>query len=828
MSHPDQPYHNRGTRADEGRVLRDVTTSEKAPTSSELLDALNSIGDAPTEVADLVLTSSASLLVDAVHTDLLGTGIRVGQSLLDIVDRGNRAPLRSCIESALASGGRHRVVAGCAHDPRQSLALTVWRPDTTGAAVVHVSGVALPDATGAARPVNGLRVDWLRQLVDELPIPVFFKDVEGRYLHVNPAFAEEYAAPSPRRVDELIGTTDHDHLHTPEADDYRHRDAHVLAGASLRDHVDRVVRPDGGVDLYESSKVPLKDRGGRVVGLMGFARPVTDSAAVSAELEKSERRYRLALRASRDGIWEFDPQQVTIELSERACQMLDIGVVAEPIPVADVLLRMQQDAGRDLIRAIEQVVHDPTATVSVRFPITLNDVERWLQLDGAALTEDGRTVRIIGSMIDVSDAVRAETELVHRATHDDLTDLPNRRALTEALERALADERSSHALLFLDLDDFKHVNDTLGHQAGDDLLLQVANRLRDAVGPDDLVVRLGGDEFAVLVAENRQGSRGRSVADALVGALIRPHLVAGAEVRTPASVGVVALDGYCDAEAALRDADTAMYAAKASSASTSIFDSSMRRAAPGSVTYAGAIHAIREQELALVYQPIMRLDTAEVTAIEAFVRWNRPGDVVVRPVIFLPDLLGSGDVRGFTRWSLDEACSQLVRWRAEGRCRSTRVGVNLAVPQLLDPHVRADIADVLALHRLEGSDVMIDVPIAVFGDERRSCAELVRGLRSTGIAAALDDVPLDVDPVMLEHADIDVVKIDGGVIEQAIESDDHRLERLLALCRARDIEVVAERVATEDQADRLMQLGCDSVQGHAVARPRFGNLLGPT
>jgi diguanylate cyclase (GGDEF)-like protein len=423
----------------------------------------------------------------------------------------------------------------------------------------------------------------------------------------------------------------------------------------------------------------------------------------------------------------------------------------------------------------------------------------------------------------------AGAALAHRATHDPLTGLPNRGAFVEHVEAAL--ERrvgraggSGHvAVLFVDVDDFKLVNDSLGHGAGDRLLEAVARRLTTALRPQDVVARFGGDEFTILVADVAGEDEARAVAARLADALRPPIELDGATHFVTASVGlaVAGADHAEDADLLLQHADAAMYRAKEQGkARCEAFDDSLRAIALRRLALEGGLReALSGGELRLEYQPQVRLPGGEITGVEALLRWRHPQLGPVSPVEFVPIAERLGLIEAIGDWVVREACAEAMRWART----DVDVAVNVSPRQLVAPGFADAVRDALAASGLAPQRLCLEITeTALLADVGRTGAMLGR-LRELGVLLAVDD--FGVGHASLRHLrqllPVDVIKIDRSFVEGVVADceDAAIIAAVVRLGTGLGLECVAEGVECAEQADALAALGCGSAQGYFFARP---------
>jgi diguanylate cyclase (GGDEF)-like protein len=421
----------------------------------------------------------------------------------------------------------------------------------------------------------------------------------------------------------------------------------------------------------------------------------------------------------------------------------------------------------------------------------------------------------------------SQQSLSRQANHDSLTGLANRAAFQARLQSALARperRRGTQAVLLVDLDDFKDVNDTLGHAAGDKLLTVVAGRLREAVRPGDLVARLGGDEFALLLDDVSESGAALDVAQRVVVALAAPLEIDATWVRVGASVGLALRHDGSDPEGLMREADVAMYTAKGRGKNrVEHYDASLSDAL---VEHHGlkteVAGAAPRGELVLDYQPIVDLVTGTFVGVEALVRWQHPTRGLLAPSAFVPAAEETGAIAGIGAWVLDTAGRQLHHWQRRYGIPHLWLSVNVSVHQLHDPRFAGDVADGLRRTGLAPTSLVLEVTESVLADPAGGAAGSLETLRQTGVRVALDDFGTGYCSLRyLRELPVDILKIDRSFVSggNANSPGDLLLEAIVGLGQRLGLDVIPEGIEAPDQLARLQALGCRAGQGFLLARP---------
>ncbi len=433
---------------------------------------------------------------------------------------------------------------------------------------------------------------------------------------------------------------------------------------------------------------------------------------------------------------------------------------------------------------------------------------------------------VVLNVRDVTDRHRLEEELRHRAFHDSLTGLANRALLRDRIGHAMARRQPNPAaLLVLDLDGFKHLNDSLGHLAGDHALVTVADCLQSVSRPGDTVARLGGDEFALLIEDVTQ-QQVDMVADRIIEAIAQPFQWDGQEVGVGASVGIAFVaPGLHGADDLVRNADVALYAAKAAGRGlVRTFDTSMHDAALARFELERDLrHAINDDQLVLQYQPIVELDTRQLIGFEALIRWQHPTRGLLLPQEFIPIAEETGLIVPIGRWALATACHAAAHWNTEhADLGPLYVSVNISSRQLDDPQIVQDVAAALAAAHLDPEQLLLEITETALMHDTQAALARLNALKALGTRVAVDDFGTGYSSLSyLQRFPIDTIKIDKTFVDDITTNRDDAtfLEAVLRLSDTLHLRTVAEGIETREQAHILHELGCQLGQGFHYAEP---------
>ncbi len=684
--------------------------------------------------------------------------------------------------------------------------------------------------------------EMLQLIMDTIPQQIYWKDTHSTYLGCNRNFAH---AAGLEGQEEIMGKTDfvlpwdRDAVERLRAGDLR-----VMGTGQPEYHVIESGRDaEGGQTWAATDRIPLWDAEGGVVGILGTIQDITEGRQAAEALRESDTRLRTVIAGIPVMVYALDTQGVFTFCDGKGLEALGL----EP---GQVVGRTAYDVFRDtpalldhLHVALEGVPHAWTVEVRGRTHET-----QAMPLHDAS----GALTGIVGAAYDVSDHKRLEHQLSHQAFHDALTGLPNRDLFRDRLEHALVRAKrhlASVAVLFVDLDNFKVINDSLGHQAGDALLVTVTERLACCLREGDTLARLGGDEFTVLLEDAAGIETATGIADRIAEALREPILIAGHSLIVSASVGVsltspvkaLGTDDYSpavEAEGLLRDADIAMYQAKnGGKAGWVIFDRRMtahlmeRLELETELRHVldDALHGFPSGEpaaegvLVLHYQPIVCLTTGVVREIEALVRWDHPRRGLLPPSRFIPLAEETALIVPLGTWVLRQACREAKRLEMEfPDGRPLVVGVNLSIRQLEQADLVETVAGILEETGLAPHHLKLEITESVMMEHAEPILAKLHSLRAMGIKLAIDDFGTGYSSMAcLSDFPLDTLKIDRSFIERLNDPDGMAIvQAIVALAQALHLQVTCEGIETLTQWEQLQALTCERGQGYYFARPQ--------
>ena len=593
---------------------------------------------------------------------------------------------------------------------------------------------------------------------------------------------------------------------------------------------------DGRVLSVEGSVHLLRDAEGRPRGFHGILRDITQQRAVELALRESEARFRALTHLSSDWYWELDTRLHYRAMEGRRHETAAVQQVYLGRPVWDAELSVDLPGGWGPLRE-KLEAQAPFRDVPM-FRSLPDGRPYFVSVSGEPMFgADGAFAGYRGVSHEITRMKLAESRAQHLATHDTLTGLPNRAHFGTLLGRTLkvaAEGQAGCAVLFIDLDRFKFVNDTLGHAAGDQLLQELAGRFRQVLPPGGVLARLAGDEFVVLLPTDDPAAVGE-IAQALLGQASRPVWISGSECSVSASVGVARspADGR-DEQTLMKNADAAMYSAKDRGKNNMQFYSSeiQVRSIERLALETGLRQVLVRHELAVHYQAKLSCGTQGVVGVEALLRWTSPELGEVPPARFIPLAEETGLIVAIGRWVLHEACRQSVAWQRQG-LPAVCMAVNVSARQLDHVDFVADLASVLQETGLEPCWLELELTESVVIRDPERALALLREVKALGVRLAIDDFGAGYSALgQLRHFPVDTIKIDQSFIQElATSAEDKAITRaIITIGRALGLTVVAEGVETAEQEHFLRSNACDQMQGFHFSRPveaaAFAALMG--
>lgn len=679
--------------------------------------------------------------------------------------------------------------------------------------------VATPDETAA-------RLARLETILELAPVGIGLVDYEGRTTMTNSALRRQ------------LGYTPEEFAAMPWAD-FTHPDDVALNAELSRqlaageiDHFTmekRFLRKSGGY-LWTALTVSLvRDQNGEPDYEIGMTLDITDRKRLESDLRAAEERFRLLVERVPAVVYamEASPAATGQYVSPQIERMLGFAP-HEWMQDSELWIRQLDPADRDEVLANRgQMLHSGTLAEARSDTYRLHRRDGtvvWVRDDAMVLHDQNGAPTLHGVIVDVTQEKHLEERLVYQAFHDQLTGLPNRSLFRERVDHALAHQAvqgKGSVVLFIDLDNFKTVNDSFGHASGDEVIIAAARRITKCAGGADIAARLGGDEFALLL-ENATVDQAEALATHLLSELNgTPVVFSGGTVVVGASIGIAAAEPGETTETLLRDADLAMYQAKVRGRGRHVvYEPRMHEGAVTQFRLAAALQAaVAQGAIAVLYQPIADLHTGDVVGLEALARWQDPllGDVP--PSVFIPIAEQTGLIQSLGGQVIIRACGELVAWR-QATGSDAYVSVNVSPLQLKDDDFPEFVLTSLRDHGLPPQSLVLEVTEGLLLDEHSQ--EGLRALRENGVRVAIDDFGTGYSSLnRLRTLPVDMVKIDQAFV-RSVEpgsADLAFLQAIINLAETLHLATIAEGIETANQLDELQATACAYGQGYLLARP---------
>lgn len=742
---------------------------------------------------------------------------------LHLIHGDDRARVRAALQACRAGQGSY----ACEYRLRHADGHYIWvrdrgdvvEYDNNNRPLRMVGSIA--DISAMRSTTQALLESQLRyqQVFDSVREVIFQTDARGRWQLLNPAWTEITGVP----VDEAIGHSFLDYLHPDDRD--ARREALQPLVERTRDHCSvtlRVQCRDGSMRWLDLFARAIVDADNQLVGTSGTLNDVTARVAAEDHLRLTASVFRHA----HESIIITDPESRILEVNDSFCALTGY-TRAEVIGKHSRLLRSGLHAAEYYEEMWASLVRDGVWQGETWSRKKNGEFYAQLGNISAVRNEAGQTTHYVGLFTDITDIKENQRQLEHLAYHDALTQLPNRSLLADRMRMSLAQaERNGTlaAVAYLDLDGFKPVNDTHGHDIGDRLLVEIARRLQASTRAGDTVARMGGDEFALIYNGLEHSDECEQVFDRLLASIAEPVTIDGHTLSVTASIGVTLcpLDGS-DPDTLLRHADQAMYLAKQSGRNAfQLFDPERdRRLRAHRDAQIRVESALYDGELELHYQPKVDALTSVLNGVEALIRWKHPTLGLRLPGEFLPTVSESRFEIDLGNWVLATAVAQLDTWRTTGI--STRMSVNISARHLVHPDFVPHLRSVLGAHpELDPSLLQLEVLESTTLGDLTSIARIMAACNDLGVSFAIDDFGTGYGSMSsLRRLPVRSIKIDRSIIHNMLEDADDlaTVQSMIGLAAAFHREIIAEGVETPRHRQALLKLGCHLVQGHGIARP---------
>lgn len=682
------------------------------------------------------------------------------------------------------------------------------------------------DITERRRAEEALRESQQRyqQLFDSNPHPVWVYDLETlQFLAVNAEALKSYGYTR----EEFLEMTLKDIRPLEEVGVLLEYVKQAAEAKTEFTHTVKHRKKDGTPIDVEISSQPIKfgDREARLV----LATDITERKLADAALRQSEAKFRMLVESTSEGLLQVDADDCIEFVNSRFCEM--VGYSEAELLKTDWTRLMLKEDGREFIN---QVNERRRKGISDRYEIRLKNKsgeELWVIVGGAPITDsDGKMTGSLGVFTDITERKRAEEQLLHDAFHDGLTGLANRSLFMDHLRLTIERGKSRHsnmyAVLFLDFDRFKFINDSLGHAEGDNLLKLIARRLETCTRTGDLVARFGGDEFVILLSELLLEEDAQQIAGRIQETLKTPFDLGGHEVFTSASIGIaLSSAGHAKAEDMLRDADIAMYRAKSKGkAQHQVFDFEMHKDAMSQLQFETDMrYALERGEFRIFYQPIYSLDRVKLVGFEALLRWQHPTRGLISPSEFIPVAEENGMIIRLGRWTVYESCRQMREWQKKNpKASELTIAVNLSCKEFLQIDLAEQINASLISTGLKPHSLKLEITESHIMENQTLAITIMKRLRALGVELSLDDFGTGYSSLSYLHRlPVSYLKIDRSFVNGIEESRENAeiVYTIVKLAQNLKMKVVAEGIETEEQLAHLQQINCEYGQGFLLSKP---------
>jgi diguanylate cyclase (GGDEF)-like protein/PAS domain S-box-containing protein len=592
----------------------------------------------------------------------------------------------------------------------------------------------------------------------------------------------------------------------------------------------RIVRPDGSIRWIWVRAFPIIDAVGEVNRFVGIAEDITDRKQAEEAMRKSEEQFRLIFEMAPIGMAITTLDGKLERVNQSLCDAL--GYTKEEL-VSLTFAQIAHPEDREISIALEKKLlqgQESTFQIEQRYLAKDARVVDTLLTVTIVRDEHGNCLHFNNQIVDITERKKMERQLLYDALHDSLTGLPNRALfmdrLTQQLKKSKQQENYQFAVLFLDLDRFKIVNDSVGHLVGDRLLVEFARRLESCIRPTDTVARLGGDEFTILLENIKDVAETTIVAERIYEVLTIPFQINNYELFATASIGIaLSINGYEKPEDILRDADLTMYSAKEQGkARYEVFDRSMHERALNRLQVETDLRwGIERNEFLVYYQPITSLTTGKLAGFESLMRWQHPERGLILPGDFIPVAEETGLIIPLGSWLLKESCRQLKAWQVQYPLHSNlKISVNLSGKQLTDVNAIEQIDRILEETGLEGKYLKLEITESILMDNLDVATKMLLELRKRHIQLSIDDFGTGYSSLSYLHRfPVNTLKIDRSFINEMESKEENSaiVKAIVTLAHMLNMDVVAEGIENSSQLAQLKLLKCELGQGYLFSKP---------
>ena len=666
------------------------------------------------------------------------------------------------------------------------------------------------------------KTNLLYTVINTIPDLVWVKDVEGKYLTCNHMFERFYNS----SCTEIMGKNDYDFVSAELADFFRENDKNAIKQNSAVQNEEYLVFQDGSYEgTFEAIKAPVKDEKGNVFGVLGIARDISERKIREEKLQDREFELRSAEELAHVGSWSWDIIRDQFSGSTEVYKIF--GIPEGTIINFEKLMELTYPDDRELVRLkFEKSLQ--TGEYGSTNRILINGTEKWVS-SSSKFTQDesGRYVKAHGMLQDITTQKLYEIELERLANYDALTGLANRTYLLAHLNKLIYRNKRSQnnaAVLLFDLDHFRDVNDSFGHDIGDELLVKVAKRMQERIRQEDFISHTSGDEFVLVLEKLSHKEDVTQVAQEMIEILAEPYILSNnIEVRIGVSAGIVLISEDMNYEnELLQFADAALYKAKREGRNCYRFYSNeLTISVQERIRYQNEIfYALQNNEFEMYYQPQVHIETNKIIGAEALIRWNHPTKGIVSPLVFIPIAEESGLIAHIGKWTLQEACRQGKKWLDDGY--DLHMSVNVSMQQLRHQDLIEVVNEALKESGFLPNKLVLELTESAMMKHEDELASMLYTLRDKGISIAIDDFGTGYSSYSyLKRFPIDILKIDKSFIDDIPNEKDASaiVKAIIAMSEILGYQILAEGVEQMEQADFLKKEKCNYYQGYLKSPP---------
>lgn len=662
----------------------------------------------------------------------------------------------------------------------------------------------------------------LDTVINAIPDLVWLKDTEGKYITCNRMFERLYNAPH----ESIVGKDDFYFSSKELAEFFREHDKIAMEADKPMQNEEYLVFGDGSYEgTFETVKTPVKDSNNNIFGVLGIARDISERKAKEEELQRIDAELNSAEELAHVGSWTWDIKKGIFSGSPEACRIY--GVDEFETGGLERLLEIEHPDDREMVKS-QLLEATKTGHYQSTHRLLINGETKWISVSAKFSRNDsGEYVKAQGMLQDITIQKLYELELERLANYDPLTGLANRTLLFSHLQKLIhRNQRSKKhsALILLDIDHFRDINDSFGHQIGDELLVQISRRIPEKIRKEDFVAHLSGDEFVVVLENLHLKEDAAHVTKEIIDSLSESYTLSNnVELRIGISAGIVIITEQSEhANELLQFADAALFKAKVEGRNCyRYYSDELTFSAQERVRYQNELfHALENNEFELYYQPQTHIESNRIIGAEALIRWHHPVHGLIMPSVFIPIAEESGLIAHIGEWTLYEACKQGKIWQDRGF--DLHISVNVSIHQLRHQNLMKIIDAVLTKTSFQADKLVLELTESAMMKHEDELALMLHSFRSKGISIAIDDFGTGYSSYSyLKKFPIDILKIDKSFIDDVpYKKDDTAIVKaIIAMAGVLDYQILAEGVEHIEQAEFLKNHGCNYYQGFLKSRP---------